>query len=765
MLNATLSVIPYPVMFPAMAMKPLHWTPLALVLASCTALNSAEKTAPPLGPGSRVVMPSLSQPRIEAPPPAPVHVPAPAILPEQRSVARRSAQLELLAGVLVRALHGLATHEPRAPEVVAPPGPTEPGRRVADSPTTSQVPDVTPEVSNDEETRLIALAAEALAAKRWEALSEYTEQLRALPNRDKARALRTQGRYQDELNVLDLALATAPDRPELLEAAGTVRLTLAEQGRTELLEPARELFVRAGGTPTALLGQSRAARILGLHDEALASARRALVLLSVQREQRFALDPAAEFVFGQAGLEVHRQLRTTPGPAAAALFVEIQDALRARIAERPTDARSHALLCEVYLDLGMVTQAEAAAARGLNSSPGDAPLTELLARAALTIGVDELIEVFATMRKQYPNQALAHWYPAREYFKCSVAGFTAPGFTGTVLEQLGKAERGFKNARRCDARIEKSCMEYESLTRAQVGWRALESGDLAAARRAFLSMNEIAPGLIAIDSASVDAQWTAGVGNGIAGLAQIAERYRELKNSTAAAAIYADLAREAPGDARWARAAEELADILSEEAGWFEEASRGEVLDPQRLERLRRLARTRPSEDGTPSERARFGRTAESRRASAAESYAVSWRSYLRAIEAAPQDVRLAAEAARVAIRHTGADLERAESLLRNAVESANAQRQLGDLKPAELDQLLVAWAFAEQVLGEFELDTRRNPAAAETHFRAALDISPYPLPHVSEILLKRAIEASTQDSGVPDREPPPDAPITKDRP
>ena len=47
------------------------------------------------------------------------------------------------------------------------------------------------------------------------------------PSLDSARHLRLEGRFEDELKLLDQALIETPDQPELLEAAGDVRLRLA----------------------------------------------------------------------------------------------------------------------------------------------------------------------------------------------------------------------------------------------------------------------------------------------------------------------------------------------------------------------------------------------------------------------------------------------------------------------------------------------------------------------------------------------------------
>ncbi len=748
-------------------MKPLHWTLLAIGLAGCRAAGGGPG---PLGPGSRVVVPNLAQPKVEET--------APAIRPEAMrpidspAMPRAGAPppLQLLANALAEALVRIATAVPapaQPPDAIANTGASPGSEReqgaAATPPTVEVRGDPRPMLQGEAE--LVAALNRAAAEQRWKDVRELSERLSALPSLDRSRRLHLEARFDEELAVIEQALAENPDQPELLEAAGYAHLALATAGRSELYGPSREAFARAGATPTALLGQSRAARALGFHDEALDCARRALLLLSVRQAERLALDPAAEVVLAEAGLEVQRKLRATPGVPATALLNEIESVLRARIGEKATDQRAYATLAYVYLDVGRVAEAEATAERGLDFSPGEARLMDLVARAARSNGSEELLEVFKRLRRKAPNQALGYWYPALEYFNSSVVQETMPQFDGSGKKQLDAAEDGFRRVRSLDARYTKSCQGYEALCRALAGWQWYESGrrsdstsSLRNARRAFLSMNDVAPGLIAIDPQAVDASLKDRVENGVRGLHKLAELYRELKLLSEAASVYDDLAKQAPPDAQWARraaeSASELGDFLTQEAESFAKASQGEVLDPERLGRLRKAAGVRDAVIGTPKEVQRLSAMAAERVTGSAEAYANSWGWYLKAVELAPLDARLATEAARMAINHTRTNLARAEELLLEARRLADEQSQAADLKPAELDQLKVAWALAERTLGELEFPIKNNPTAAIPHFERALELHPDSQIYVKEFLLPQAVEASKQLPSGPEAPP-----------
>ena len=333
---------------------------------------------------------------------------------------------------------------------------------------------------------------------------------------------------------------------------------------------ALDAFQRAGATPTALLGQSRAAYALGEFDQALDCARRAIVLLSVQPDRRLEISPAAEIVLADAGLEVLHRLLANPGPASSALFDDIARALQWRIERVRTDAAAHGRLVALYLEVGKVIQAESAAQDGLNSSPGDAELTKQLARAAFSIGgPDRLLEAFEHFRKKFPLQPLGYWYPALEFFKSSVAHQTLTLFESSDKSPVNRAKQRkraksyFAQVRVLDPRYAASCLEYEALCVALDGWEAFDAREYEKARGAFKSMDNVLPGSVALDPASVDAQWSGQLASGASGLDKIAVLYREAKNLSASAAVYGDLADLLPNDAHWVREAAESAKLAA----------------------------------------------------------------------------------------------------------------------------------------------------------------------------------------------------------
>lgn len=685
-----------------------------------------------------------------------------------------------------------ASEPEAAPETGAPlPAPPTPVAELAPQPplaTTSNPGESAPapivgeaaetQGQGDEQRQLEEQLDRARAERDYEAVRRISGRLIALPSLSSARTLHAEGRYEEELEVLKRALELTPEQPDLLLALGEVRLLLAEapprgerpaEETERLLRGAREAFLRAGGTPACLLGQSRAARGLGEPREALDCARRALAQLALRREERLSLEPAAEVLLAQAGMDLLHGLRRAEPAAAEELFLELVGALRSRVQEKSTDALAFARLAELYLEVENHHEAEKTAKRGLGASPSDARLHELAARSAAALGgPEEVLRLFRELREQFPNQPLVHWHLAQVYFESSVSGVLLAECENET-EQLTKAERWFRRARELDARHGKACLGHEALCRSLAGWRFVSAGRLEEARIAFLSMNDVGPRQIAVDPAELDPRWAGRVQNGIAGLERIAALHREAKNFSAAAEVHALLARESPGDGRQARgaaeAAKEAADTLAEEATLLEQAAAGEVKDPQKLKRLRRWAGVARERDfGTEKERAKFTREAGLRREASAAWFEKCWEYSLRAVELDPLDVRLAADAARVAIRHTRRDLERAESLLSGAVRMAEGRSQQPDLKPDEKNRLLVSWADAEQALGELELDLKDNPTAAVQHFQNSLDVMPGPRPQVSEILLPRArARLLEKDAAAPPGSVPPGNPERRD--
>ena len=745
-------------------MKPLHWTLLALCVASCRSGDRAVPQVPEHGPGSRLVVPNLTQPTVGVESPA-----KPAMLEAQPSLdpIARSAPESSASGTQQDADESLhpSTQTPTdtgtantqtAVEKSAAPSADEIG--IAAS---QQAPVTDVEAERDAAIAAILAGNDALARKHLDALL-------ARPSLENARKLSEQGKYAEALGELEQALASAPNRADLLEAAGYARLALADAGDRSMYALAHEAFERAGPTPTALLGQSRAARRMGLMDESLDCARRALVLLSVQPPQaRLELDPAAEVVLADAGLEVHRRLRLTPGSAADALLAELVAALLSRIDDMGTDATAHARLCALYLDVGKVFEAVASAERGMDFSPSNAELAQLLARAALSAGGPaEVVAIFGRVSEKFPRQALVYWYPAVERFKSSLAGIKINPKTA-LSRQLEQASAGFRECRSLDPRFEKACLDYEVLCVGARGWQLFAENKLEPARVKFLSMNTIAPNGIALDPARVNSICNGRLESGLIGLARIAERYRDVEQDLPkAAAVFADLATAAPSDSRWVRAAASSAGLAAEAhekiAEDAERAISGQIQDVQRLNVLRGLAGIKPRVVGSDKERERFVRLAATRRTSAQESYAKSWQYYQAAVELEPNDARLACDAARVAVYRTKSAPVRAEELLLRSIQLAQEQIATLQLDPnakAELERTL---GDALQDLGVFELETKNDPRAASLHLEQSLSAGTTPRPFVREVLLPRAVEASKSLQPQNPVQIPPEVPAVK---
>ncbi|HTF86910.1 MAG TPA: hypothetical protein VK843_00760 [Planctomycetota bacterium] len=758
-------------------MKAIHSTLLALCVASCRATDSANPR--PLGPGSRVVIPGLVQPKSEDPLPLLVSTPpvvsAPAVEePPQKTevLEQRASTWHKLATALregwtraVVAAKELAAAQQAPTNAMPEPAVVndEPPPATGESNATEAAYD--PASLLNEGPRLKAEAERALAEDRLDDAIELTRQLRALQPRENARRLVGQSRFDEARAELEQGLADSPDRPELLMDLGTLDLTLAAADRSEFLQEALEVFARAGNTPEALLGHSRAACALGRFELALDSAQRAMVLLDSQPSRRLAISPAPEIVLARAGSQVLRKLRKDASAAAGPLFLEIQSALELRIAHASTDATAHAALVELLLDAGKVFEAEQAAWVGLNSSPGDADLTELFARAAKSCGdTAELLAAFSRFRDRFPYQPLGYWYPAFEFFENSVNHVTLPLFEGSGKDQLDRAEKYFGLVRSLDARYTQSCLQYEALCRALAGWQLFGSKRIEPARAAFKSMNDVAEGSVALDPGSdVDPRWAGRLESGAKGLEKIAEHYRDVtKDLAMSAAVYADLADLVPGDPRRARdaavSAEQAGLFLDEAATSLEKAARGETTDETALKKLRKDARVKEKEIGLPKELERYRTAASAKRKQSDACFAQSWKRYQDAIRLAPTDVQLACNAAKLAIYHIPRDLPVAEQLLRDAIRLVTAQIESD---PAN-DSLKHAHADALQFQGVIELEFKDDPDLAVQLFQQAISADPQQRPGVVDQLLPKAEAAAAKKKAVaasPPAETPSQAP------
>jgi len=733
-------------------MKPSQWILLGLLAAACRSTDSAALREQARGPGSRVVIPDVAQPRAAEPAPVSAEPELALQVPPESAAGgapAESGSVPAASGESPASAAQLEQPEVRSGTAGDPPAqPSEPA------------PPAAPGLPEDEAKSLAALddpeyaaAVAALLARDPVLAKQHVDLIVARPSLDKAARLSAAGEHAAAIAEIEEVLRTNSGRADLLEAAGNAALALGEAGDRARLAYARESFLQAGSTPTALLGRSRAARLMGLWDEALDCARQALVLLSVRpRAERLELVPAAEVVLADAGMDVLRGLRSQSGAAATALAAELESALSSRIREQGSDAMAHARLAALYLDQGKVFEALAAAESGLGFSPADAELAKLLARAALSAGgANEVIAAFGRLSKRFPTQALLYWYPALERFKSAVSGVVLNP-RDTLWRQLQQAMAGFAECRRLDARYEKSCLEYEALCLGVRGWELFADDRLEPARLTFLSMDTSLPGGIALDPAGVDPQLQGRLSDGLSGLARIAERYRDVKkDSPAAAAVFSDLARVAPKNALYVRAAAQSAELAAEDleqlALEFESAREGKLQDSARLRALRKLAGVSDRAVGSDKEAERFAAAAADRRKRAAESYANSWQSYLAAVELEPQDARLACDAARVAVYCTKSDPARAEELLRRAIRLAQEQSLVTGLSPSALSALERTWGDALVHLGVFELESKHDPRAARQYFEQSLEVGSTPIPrhYVREVLLPQAIEASKQ--------------------
>lgn len=737
-------------------MKPIHGSLLAACLWGCGSAGVGD--APRPTPGSRVVMPELPQPRVQPPdagsaapsslvisiPSAPV---GEAAQPESDPTAEPGAEPTAAAEATpaIPELDSKAALDPAVVPTIEPP--VETTATGVDAPidlaSGAQASAATGEDARQAELR--DQLKRAVDAGRFDEAQELLDALRASPSLESARVAIAAGRWLEAAEVLELARTRSRGRADVCEALGEVQLRLAQDGDSARFAKAREAFEAAGDRPRSLLGLAQSLAALGEPDAAYDAARRARAAIVRSGLSPASFEPPPERVLADCGLELLRARRARLDPVADALDEEIASALNERLQRQPTDGAAHAQWTKLHLEMGRVAEAQVAAERGLELVPDDALLHQLLARSALSAGGPQrLLKVFSRLRAKHPEQALTHWYPALERFKSSAAPEPQKlDPTKSHEAQLREAEEGFRQCRALNPAFESSCLRYEALCRGVRGWQLIRRGLFDAARESFLSMNEVLPGSIALDPATVDPQWDGHLRDGLKGLATIAAELRARGRVEQAADVQADLAAQVPGDGALlresARAAQWAAEALSARADDLEAAARGSA-DPAEWTNLRKLARVKDREVGSAKEVERFTKAAAAERAKAREYFERCWQAYLAALELLPGDLRMACDAARVEIYQLQNDHPRAERILREGLR--RAEEVLAVAAEPEFE-LRLAWADSLQDLGYLELTWKGDAEEALRLFRRSVEVGPSPRPKVSETLIPMAIEAA----------------------
>lgn len=580
--------------------------------------------------------------------------------------------------------------------------------------------------SRDDALGLRARLFTALDAGDFETARQCLARLGAREELERARQLVASGDPAGALALLEIAFAAVQPDAETQLVRGTALLARAlaqpagDARRTDAEIALSEFLASAKGAPSAAawLGASRAARELGRTDDALAYADDAA---------RAPRTGATELARGElqrrvaeASADGWRNALATDRAQAHERYLATRASLEALLARAPADAWTWAQLGELELAEGRPAEAERLARAGLAWSPDESALHALLASAADARGgrVARLAVLFENAAA-FPAAPAAHFELARARFDEALAEHAA-GADARAEFTRAEAEftraRTLANARGSEAERVRACLEHEAACRTGRGWSTLRAGELAAARDAFLSAEDVASGA---------ASWTppGGLAPGVRGLEQVADAFARRGEDVARADSHEDLERAArlyeflhradPAAVRWPSSA---GFRFRDTALAWREKARAQARDERRADAERSLARAR-------------------------ELMEASYASYADAARLAPADVRLACDAGRALVSYLQRDPAAARAWLDRAV--ANGETQRAELRAradedglaltererrrAELEALELALGDAYQEYGVLELTLAGDARAALAWFEKSLATGPDP--------------------------------------
>lgn len=544
-----------------------------------------------------------------------------------------------------------------------------------------------------------------------------------------ARALRAAGDIEGALAGFARALDIAPHSSALRrERAETALDDGLARGDTLRLEAAladfQEATRRARGdnrdAARAWLGTSRAARALGLPEQALDAARRAFS--SARRDEdlegpsELAERTRAEAVLGALAVADSDSTRTE-------LVAEARAALEMLIARAPDEVWAWSRLSEILAIQGIPRRGSQVAATGLRIFPRNAELADALAGSTRALGGrDAVVELFAARAAADPTDVDAVWRPAQERYALALdalAQSSADASAGATVEaNFRESGQGFLRAGALAPQRRDEANTAAARCLVGVGLTLLARQDLSPARAAFLAAETRDPSVLSTPLA-------AGLPTGVEALRAVAKalRTRGADPSRAdateclveAAETYADLRRIAPGDADEAV----LASSVQREAALALEASA-------------RIASERGRHDA-----------AQAQMASARELMEAAFRSAVDAARAKPDDAVAVRTPGRLLVRFLQREgevpqaetwLNRAAKLSEVEVERARTAAAQSGLDAAQREERARRVEEAESQLGDvyqdlgvLHLDLKGDPHGAKAWFEKALVSGPEP--------------------------------------
>jgi Tfp pilus assembly protein PilF len=316
--------------------------------------------------------------------------------------------------------------------------------------------------------------------------------------------LHSQGNLRDALSLLDQVVKLSPENIDARVLRGELALALGQElGDPFFFEDALKEFkiaAQSEGRLSAWTGASRAARFLYYDrfdrsqiEDAVLSAREAVRIVEEDGTDLDLLELLPSQVHAEASFDLYRAARQTDDKETAAnAAVETRIALEKCIATRPE-------LTWAWLQLAALLEWESAHAEArdvlrnaLSLAPNDPALHTEHARLSRAIGgYEEVVSAYAHFLKEHPDSPLGSWYYAVDSFELALSALNADL---DAREQFRAAEEAFTICRTQEASYGESCLGYEAMCRAGAGLAMFKAGDVAAAQRSFLSMEELFKG-------------------------------------------------------------------------------------------------------------------------------------------------------------------------------------------------------------------------------------------------------------------------------
>ncbi len=545
--------------------------------------------------------------------------------------------------------------------------------------------------------------------------------------------------------ALELELVGRERRAAMLMVRGRAAYAAASASTryASLFEEALETFERAaqeGAGVSAALRASRAARMLGLNQQALDDARAAVIWIDNVPGRSAGLDVDQPFArtWGEAAFSCyveHRQATDgAPGSlqTRANLFNETRRAIERSIGESPTSPWGYEQLANLFLweqrgpealqtlrtglailpdnegihtafvrQLGDLSQAQA-------TDAGASPAEALQAR------YDAILGAYATFRERHPENALGFWYSAFETFYLALGKFeTSSDVRGAGSAEFREAERLFEVCREREPGFTDACVDYEILCRTALGWCLYQLEEDEDAERMFFSAEDLRP----LGSEAARRGRAAGLDLYLSG----SDGSKRLPSALAGLDFLVRRATADPtslsGLERGARLADRMFSARPENPNLANNVGfvNRDAAVLREMDATARFARAESDEDRA---------AAAASRARAQELIERSWAAYCIAAAMTPDDVRVVNDTGLIMTYYLRTDAEAAERYLLDAVADGTVQIQ-ADMDEKERYALNEAWGDAHQNMGILEMTLRDNPAPARDWFLKALEIGP----------------------------------------